>query len=271
MSEKLLFTRNRVRTWANKLHDISVTDIESQWGKYCLTPLDIPNVNVDGIAEWFFDRKKPVVKRVADIAGGQPGQGDYNSVDINLSSIPLSYWTRNEEHNFLEEFPYFVDQLMDLFPFKKIHMFRFWESVKPIGLHRDDNDFRDFPNNFRTMVYDENPDSTLFSEEWLPDATVATGPRKFIPRLPETNSWAWNNLRTRHGSTYNPNYKKILLIVSGFEIDGNKYNKTMQRSINKYSEYIMTSERDKTDYIIPISDHALIKLEKLQRKNNGSK
>ena len=47
MSEKLLFTRNRIRPWANKLHDISVTDIESHWGKYCLTPLDIPNVNVD--------------------------------------------------------------------------------------------------------------------------------------------------------------------------------------------------------------------------------
>ena len=54
MSEKLLFTRNRIRPWANKLHDISVTDIESQWGKYCLTPLDIPNVNVDGISSYMF-------------------------------------------------------------------------------------------------------------------------------------------------------------------------------------------------------------------------
>lgn len=247
--EKLLFSANRQRTWANKLHNVNVSDIESRWGNYCLVPLDIPNVNVDGIADWFFDKKTPSVKRQLDVAGGNLGDSNYNTADITLTPAKPNIWTRHEQHNFLDEFPEFVDQLMDLFPFKKIHMFRFWESNKRIGLHRDDNDFRDFPNNFRTMVYDENPEPTLFSEEWLPNATVASGPRKYIPRLPETNSWAWNNLRTRHGSNFNPDYRKVLLIISGFEIDGNKYNKIMKNSVDKYAEYILTSNNATTDYI----------------------
>ena len=247
--EKLLFSTNRQRTWLNRLHDISVDDIESRWGKYCLVPLDIPMVNVDGIADWFFDSKVPAIKQQVDVAGGVAGESNYNTADITLTPAKPNIWTRHEQHNFLDEFPEFVDQLMDLFPFKKIHMFRFWESNKRIGLHRDDNDFRDFPNNFRTMVYDENPEPTLFSEEWLPNATVASGPRKYIPRLPETNSWAWNNLRTRHGSNFNPDYRKVLLIISGFEIDGNKYNKIMKNSVDKYAEYILTSNNATTDYI----------------------
>jgi hypothetical protein len=241
-SEKEIFTKNRKTLDANRIHNISVNEIE-QWGQYCLVPLAIPCVDFTGIADWFFANHQEIPEASRKLLR-------HNRIDINLSTtVPTKPWEKQREQAFLNEFPTFVEQLYDVFPFKKISTFRFWQSFAPIEMHRENDDFRDFPNGFRSVVYDENPNPTLYVEEMLPDSSEIIE-RKYVCKLEDTNSWAWNNLRVKHGSDYDPNYKKLLMLVDRFELDGAKYNKIMEASISKYQDYILKSKKQLSDYVL---------------------
>ena len=62
------------------------------------------------------------------------------------------------------------------------------------------------------MIHDDNPSPTLHIEEFKPDTNIPEpNTKKYIPNLEDTNSFVWNNLRTRHGSDFHPGNRKILL------------------------------------------------------------
>ena len=229
-------------------------ELETKWSKYCFVPLDIPILGDLVMAEWLLTKIKPTFQTKSDIAAYYDPPGvppRFNSVDVRLHKEKHEFWSLNRDHNFLEEFPHFHEQMMDTLPFSTITSWQFWQSNKLIEPHRDhQQDFRDFPNGFRSMIYDTNPMSTLFLREVLPDATdIVPGTQNFLPRLPETNSFAWNNLRMEHASVYIKNRTKILLIINNKDINVDKYNKLMERSISKYSEYVKISEYQTSDYV----------------------
>jgi len=73
---------------------------------------------------------------------------------------------------------------------------------------------------------------------------------KFVlPRLADTNSFAWNNLRVIHGSDRVPEYFKILLIVNFVDIDWFKYYKLLERSVDLYQDHALISSYSKENFL----------------------
>lgn len=249
--EKEKFTAGRKRNY--KLSYATLAEAEHQWGNYCFIPLDIPKLSeAKQISKWFFENSKQVIKLKADIACPLTGKGAFNSVDVLVNACEKKerIWSINNNHDFLNEFPKFHEELLDLFPYVEIPHFKFWQSIREVYKHRDDQDFRDFPSSFRALIYDENPEETLFIEECLPNTPMdQTGKTVKVPRLSDSHSFAWNNLRTKHFSSHDEKYRKIILILNGTHIDYKKYRSLMERSVEKYSEYCMLSDYQIHDFI----------------------
>ena len=251
MDEKELLTKNRTRPYF-QIENGSLREIEEKWGKYCFLPLDIPPFSESKkIAEWFFQNAKPSLKRKPDIATPRTGHSGFNAVDIIVDEKKDdTIWEMHTKHNFLEEFPKFHQELLDLFPHVKIPHIRLWQSTGYVIKHRDDYDFRDFPSSFRAMLYDENPKETLYIEEYLPNATSEVPEKSMpIPRLEESQSFVWNNLRTKHHSVFDSRYRKIILIIPAPIIDYKKYDQLLERSLVKYSNYAMVSDHSINDFV----------------------
>ena len=97
------------------------------------------------------------------------------------------------------------------------------------------------------MLYDENDKETLAIQEDRPGVT-SNFPRLDLVRSPDTNSFAWNNLRSRHGSTYDASKRKILLIASPGELDLDRYEDLLERSVAKYGDLAHISDGQITDF-----------------------
>jgi hypothetical protein len=258
MDEKERFTYYRRRDF--KISGGRLREVEQKWGKYCFVPLDIPKLSeADKITDWFFENSERVSKLRPDVSTFEirptisktdMGRSAFKSIDVLVDSErkDTKVWSLNTNHNFLNEFPRFHQELMDVFPFVKIEHFRFWQSTGYINSHRDDNDFRDFPCSFRSMIYDENPSPTLHVEEFLPNKTIPTKSTA-VPRLEDSSSFVWNNLRTKHYSNFDHRYNKILLIINDCHIDYKKYDQLLEKSIVKYSSSLLVSDYFIDDYI----------------------
>jgi len=222
-----------------------ILNAEQLWGKYCFTPLAIPRIYDPKIYDWFMTNKKAIVKLKPEksLQGNTYGESNFESVDLYEGESPNIFWSSNPYPNFKIEFKDFYDQLMDLLPFKKITTCSFWSSTKLISPHRDLTVFVDLPLTFRVMLYDNNPEETLWVKECLPGEFSLDQPNdKFIlPRLADTNSFAWNNLRVVHGSYRVPEYFKILLIFNFVDINWFKYYQLIERSVEIYQKHTLIS------------------------------
>ena len=246
MNEKDIFTVKRKEEIDN---DPRVLELE-QWGKYCYVPLDIPRYNYPEIVKWFWKECKPSVKQKPDIANSAYGFSNFDTVDIIPNGeIQEDVWSLNLRPEFTTLFPNFIERLLLDFPFKQINRIRLWSSKSPVSAHRDQTKFIDFPGGFRISLYDENFRSTLYLKENLPDEPI-TSPFQFnIPNLKETNSFVWNNLRTKHSSAFLSGRRKILIILDRNDLDIDRYHDLMERSILKYEKDCMISNRTIDQYI----------------------
>lgn len=248
MNEKEFFTVKRAELLARTPELLKA----EKWGGYCYLPLDIPRFECPEIVEWFFQHSKPTVKVSADIATNNTGgNSTFNAIDVMPTgeTVQDDIWTLNVRQDFLTTFPEFYNKIMEHFPFKEIHRMRLWESKENVIFHRDHTKFLDCPGAFRIMLYDTNPVSTLSLIDSLPDAANNFNSLFRLPRITETNCFAWNNLRTKHGSMFNSNYRKIVVILDRWELDIDKYLDLMTRSVSKYANYAMVSNRSIGEYI----------------------
>jgi hypothetical protein len=222
-----------------------------KYGQYCLVPLDIPRFDRPDLVKWFFEASKPSYKVSPDVATDITGYSKFDTVDV----MPLNeldqqdVWTLNIRQDFMVDFKDFYEEIMHYLPFKTISRIRLWSSTKPVSFHRDQTKFLDFPGAFRIIIYDENPFQTLSLVDTLPDSREDLSSNFFIPRLKTTNSYAWNNLRTKHGSTFKSGFRKIVIILDRYELDISKYQALLDRSIKKYENCCLTSNRLLKDYI----------------------
>jgi hypothetical protein len=252
MTEKETFTklRNEQLTQYGKEE---IVNFERKWGHVLYTPLDIPVIHDDLFAEWYFEKAKPVVKIKEDVANHQKGYGGFVSVNVFPHGDPdnASIWSINLQPEWFTKFPKMYQQIMDTLPVKTIHNINMWSSTNGVKAHRDHNHFIDIPLAFRIMSHDENPNPTLYTGESCPDTEWIDSNPFFYCKTPKTtNTFVWNNLRTKHGSFHDPSKRKILLILSTFNIDWKKYDLLLEKSISKFkNEYCLTSTRPLGDFV----------------------
>jgi hypothetical protein len=224
-----------------------------QWGKYCYIPLDIPKFENQGLVDWFNNKKKPIYKISPDISSAKYDVTNFEAVDVlptgESEEQHTVVWTLNLQQDFLTLFPDIYDQIMTYYPFKSLIRMRFWSSTKNILYHRDHTIFTDNPSSFRIMLYDENPDQTLGLIPCIPDTPTDLENIHLLPKINDTNSFVWNNLRVKHGSLYQPPYRKILMILDRYDLDISKYHKLIERSVEKYNNYVLTCDRSIEEFV----------------------
>jgi hypothetical protein len=246
MLEKNTFTDKRLEQLRFKPELIDV----ERWGEYCYIPLDIPRYDYPELVSWYFDRAKTIYKLKSDIANPEYGMTNFDSVDVFLNNEQKDHiWSTNPQQDFLKLFPNLIDRIYNDFPVKSIGTLRFWSSNKAVPWHRDHTKFVDYPSSFRIMLYDQNPVPTLQLSECLPDQSHDPRTEFPVSKIADTNSFAWNNLRLKHGSFFIPNFRKIILIIDRYDLDVDKYKALLQRSVEKYKNYIMHSKKNLNDFI----------------------
>jgi hypothetical protein len=225
-----------------------------QWQKYGYMPFDIPRIENSKLVKWFFEEAQPVVKKNPDFSTPAVGLSSYHSVDVfpngyDDGNIARAAWSLNIHQEFMSLFADVYKEIMDGFPFTKLNKISLWNSQQAIGWHRDDAKFIDCPNEFRVLLHDENPSSTVKVAKALPDVEVDTTTFYRAPKLTDTNSFAWNNLRTKHSTDFESEHRKIVMIFGRVEIDVDRYHDLMERSKAKYGDVAFVLDNPTSDWI----------------------
>lgn len=256
--EKLWFSEQRLINLQKYNEDskLKILDLEKKFGHVCFTPLSIPLIKPrepEKFRNWYFDTSKLSIKQNKDIATQYTGGSSFRSIDL----LPKGYdaaksiWSKNIVENFNQQWPDLWEQFYEFLPFEKIEGFSMWSSTKDILPHRDQSLFLDIPLEFRVLLDDPNPEPNLFIGECLPNfSTDQHLSHRALPNHIDTNSFVWNNLRSRHYSNYNEDYKKIIMIFHWTcKINWKKYEVLIEKSLDSYKEYSLLSERTLQDYI----------------------
>lgn len=150
--------------------------------------------------------------------------------------------------------PNYVKSIFDSLPFAKIRSIRCWSAHTTIPPHYDGNmpGFLDgkmfFPTEIRLMLDDKNPTETF----WLCSSkkhksnskeVISMTDRLYVKLPGDTNSFAWNNEDFLHGADFNPQYRKILVVVKGW-VDIDKLEALLDASIAKYPDFILREKND---------------------------
>jgi hypothetical protein len=141
----------------------------------------------------------------------------------------------------------FLKSVFELLPFTRIRSVRLWSATRKVEAHYDGNlpasldGVLRFPTEIRIMLDDQNPTETF----WLtpvsqhnPQTPVPEEDRHYVKLPIDTNTFAWNNEDFLHGADYDPQYKKILVVIKGW-IDVDRLEQLLDQSLNKYPEYII--------------------------------
>lgn len=233
-----------------------IESMESKYGDYLYTPLDIPKIEVPkDFIDFYYEHASFTYKRLADVASSPTPENQYgqNSTFLTIDSKPTvqgSIWTKNFVAELLTTYKSIFDQINEYLPLNSpIEEFALWSSTKTVPLHRDESSFLDLPTQFRVLLQEpsEGTDTTLRLRTHSP---VNKNDNFFEVHKPkETNTFVWNNLRALHGSEFK-NQNKILFIPTGFvDIDWKKYNELLERSFIKYRSFSFIDNYRKEDYI----------------------
>jgi hypothetical protein len=237
------------------------TEFERTYGKYLFVPFDIPKIlpyDLEKFKSWYYSKAINASKQVEDFASGVHKASDktYQTVD-STSPRWTPVWSLNSQETIYDLFPELFEQIHEYMPWVGDQDFRWnmWSSANHVIPHRDHSSCVDGPLAMRIKIFDSNPAETLSIQV----DPMAEHQNKYVPipnlRKSETNSFAWNNLRTKHTSVFiNKDYRKILFIWR----DALKTEKQMQqladmldRSIAKYADtnLLMVDKYSASDYI----------------------
>lgn len=207
-------------------------------------PLDIPRIDIDDHEEFFHiwnDQSIDILRHRVCVA--EPWSKEEHPLGQKSSwYVPqfrgLTLWSHpmnNLEMNpFLakkykgdsKQLERIVDQVFEYFPMHTFWEIFLWESLIPIGPHRDKSAYWKCPTEFRAMLYDENTDPTLYVVD------VEHGDKNYIDCPEDTNSFCWSNGSQIHGSDYFGK-RKVILCMNGIQ-HSTKCRDLFTRSVNKY-------------------------------------
>ena len=266
----LIETRENLSSIRKKEIEITNTDtalmseLEKTYGKYLFVPYDIPKIlpnDIEKFVDYFFKNAKGIQKLISDFSGSLDSAKESIYVSIN-SVTPVSggvSWSINPNETIYTDFPEIFEQIHDLMPWvgDKDFKWSMWSSIKPVTLHRDIGGMFDAPISARIKLFDTNPFETLTLHL---DPIEGESDKKFqLPIPKDTNSFAWNNVRTKHKSIFIPSnpkkeFRKILFIWRGNLITPkqiNQYVDLLERSISSYqNECIIDTEFNRSNYLL---------------------
>lgn len=227
-----------------------IFDIEKKYGKYLYVPLALPIFELpekEHFMSWWNANKEVTQKTDGDIVFDGYGITPFDTVDL-ITEIGTQWWNNNNRgESFSKEFPKLWQQFHDQLPCDKLLRLTLWSSRHSIHEHRDTAEYLDVPLSYRIKLYDENPEETLYVYD-NPLQPYASGEPTMLPRAPGTNSFVWNNLRCKHGSTFNEGKRKLLAFAFGLT-NVEKYEHLLETSINTYADYCITSNNSIENYV----------------------
>lgn len=229
--------------YLERMEELSKTYGHIQW-----LPLDIPKIEIGNTDEFLdlWDRFHHDVVRVRpDVAepwtkeehpwGAKSswhtaqfkGLHLYHTdkFDINSNSFAAKLYPGK-----IPIFERIVQQVFEYFPLHPFISIFIWESTMPIAPHKDKGAFWKCPTEFRSMLYDENTEPTLYVAEDGSDQPI------FINPPEDTNNFCWSNGKMFHGSTYHGR-RKLLLCMAGPQ-HSQKSADLFDRSIHKYKNQL---------------------------------
>jgi hypothetical protein len=225
-------------------HRAYLESLEAKFGKYLFIPLDVPSVDLgQPFADWYAEHSKPVRKVMRDVAGDvyEGGTPTFRSIDVG-EAPRMTIWERNVRDDVVTTFPQ-LQQVIDALPYDSPPPYSLWSSQHRVLPHRDQGCWFDFPCSF-----DNNTVPTLSIRE-VPATMEGRYRLKPLPRVRETHTFAWNNLRTTHQSFHVPGYLKILMIVMPAPMNLEKYNDLLERSVHKYLDRAIISSSKQSEFI----------------------
>lgn len=244
--ERKMFTRVR-RTLMP--HSPLMDELERDFGYLNYIPYDVPPIranNQDDLVSWFRRASKPIRKIGYDVAGGTSSVPMFRSIDS--PSMQNSIWETNRQDLFAE-FPELRDQIREL-PILSVPDFSIWSNLSTVYPHRDHGPWRDLPNSIRIVLYDDSTEPTQILEETPPNSKPIS--RFEIPKLIETNTFGWNNIRTKHSTKPSPGKMKLLLILHSPWFRPKMYRDLLERSVAKYGHLAYASPNPASMYYDPL-------------------
>lgn len=149
--------------------------------------------------------------------------------------------------------PNYLKSIFDNLPFVRIRSVRLWSSHTAITAHYDGNmpplldGVMHFPTEIRIMLDDQNPAETFWlssSAKYKPNDKNIPADDKLYVKLPaDTNAFAWNNEDYLHGADFDPQYRKILVVIKGW-VDVHKLEAMLDKSISQYPTFVMKEIND---------------------------
>lgn len=222
-------------------------------------PLDLPRFELDS-PEAFWQvwgaEKERVGRQSIDrgaLGSGNPSlshtQWDGLAMYEDLHLLKDAAWKTKVSFDLARTQPNYMTSIFKNLPFVRIRSIRMWSSNCVIPPHYDGNmpssldGVMHFPTEIRLMLDDKNPKETFWlcsSSKYKPNTKETILPEdRYYVRLPnDTNTFAWNNEDYLHGADYDPQYRKILVVIKGW-VDVNRLEALLDRSIEKYPDYVI--------------------------------
>jgi hypothetical protein len=221
-------------------------------------PLDIPKFELDD-AQAFWQTWNSTVDKVSRQAIDRGAEGSVNpSLDLTQWDGLALYedekllkdaaWKTKVSQELAKSQPTYLQRILDELPFVRIRSVRLWSAHKAIRPHYDGNmppeldGVMRFPTEIRIMLDDQNPKETFWlcsSSKYKPSTPNVPEADRYYVKLPaDTNTFAWNNEDYLHGADFDPQYRKILVVIKGW-VDVDRLEELLDRSIVKYADHVI--------------------------------
>lgn len=222
-------------------------------------PLALPRFELDSPdAFWqiWEAEKERVARQLIDrgaLGSNNPtlthSQWDGLAMYEDLTLLKDAAWRTKVDFNLSRTQPKYMLSIFKQLPFVRIRSIRMWSSNCVIPAHYDGNmpdtldNVMHFPTEIRLMLDDKNPKETFWlcsSTKYKPNPklSVPMEDRYYVKLPKDTNTFAWNNEDYLHAADYDPQFRKILVVVKGW-VDLPRLETLLDLSIEKYPDYVI--------------------------------
>ena len=229
-------------------------------------PMALPKFELDDVAKFWEIWNANVTKVARQVTLGDRGsegaanpsmdrtQWDGLALYEDHDLLDMAAWRTEISEELKNSQKKYVESIFNLLPFQRIRSIRLWSAHRVISPHYDGNmpptldRVMQFPAEIRIMLDDKNPTETFWicsNTKYKPNQQqpIPSNDKLYIKLPEDTNTFAWNNENFLHGADYDPQYKKILVVVKGW-VDLDKLEALIDASIEKYPEFILKELND---------------------------